>query len=280
MCNYARSNGVYDLATKIGCPTCPCGHGFIDKHLDKLCHKDIDISKLVQHSKIKNPPHSKKDRAKLAHPIVKKMNFIMVEYSTFKSCGPFPGQFVYITLLRHPVDQLISWSTRFEGVKVNRAWHKAVRSFEKGDVDSFRKFFRRRDSRAESHGAFYPHKVHSISNTFGAVSTSTEKDRFEKTIRELLKFNFVWLHENIYDEIDSTAVKYLEWKNGKSYLEKLGKGNGQYVKSQGRQSLSESLVKFLENYLSVDISVYEKMRAFNEEREELRRICKKIREDH
>ena len=111
MCSYARSNGVYDLATKIGCPTCPCGHGNIDKYLDKKCHKHLDPALFTNHSKINNPVHSKKDRADIAHPTAKNVNFVMVEYNTFRKCAPVPGKFVYVTLLRDPVDQLISCNT-------------------------------------------------------------------------------------------------------------------------------------------------------------------------
>ena len=92
VCNYARSNGVYDMATKIGCPTCPCGHGSIDKHLDKICHTDLDPSFLINHPRVKNPAHSKKDRSEIANPNVANMNFIMVEFNTFKKCSPVPGK--------------------------------------------------------------------------------------------------------------------------------------------------------------------------------------------
>ncbi|CAL6331444.1 unnamed protein product [Bathycoccus prasinos] len=230
MCSYARSNGVYDLATKICCPTCPCGHGNIDKYLDKKCHEHLDPALFTNHSKINNPVHSKKDRADIAHPTAKNVNFVMVEYNTFRKCAPVPGKFVYVTLLRDTVDQLISWAVRFEGIKVNKAWQKAIRSYENG---------------IKTHGGYFSHRVHSITNTFGATKTDSDASRYNIAIRNLLKFNFVWLFENFNEEVGSTAEKYLNWKEGKSYIKNLGKGSGQYVQYKGKDSLPKGVVDIL-----------------------------------
>ena len=146
-----------------------------------------------------------------------KMNFIMVEYSTFKKCPPEPGKFVYVTLIRHPIDQLISWEVRFEGTKVNKAWQKVIRSYKNGNKRELQKFLRkRRDAKVEKHGGYLPHRVHSITNTFGATSLNSNEERFEIAMRNLLKFNYIWLYENFRKEVESTAVKYLNWKEGVS----------------------------------------------------------------
>ena len=275
MCSYARSNGVYDLATKIGCPTCPCGHGYIDKYLDKKCHKQLDPALLINHSKINNPVHSKKDRADIAHPTADNVNFIMVEYNTFRKCGPVPGKFVYATLLRHPVDQLISWAVRFEGIKVNRAWQKAIHSYKNGSEKELRMFLRKkRDAEVKEHGGYFPHRVHSITNTFGATESDSDAIRYDIAIRNLLKFNFVWLFENFSEELHLTAEKHLNWKEGKTYIENLGKGGGQYVKYKGKDSLPHGVLEILERHMAADIAVYRRMANFNTERAALRKQCK------
>ena len=273
-CSYARSNGVYDLATKIGCHTCPCGHGSVDRYLDKICHKNLDPALLINHSEIQNPVHSKKDRADIAHPTAKNVNFIMVEYNTFRKCGPVPGKFVYAALIRDPVDQLISWAVRFEGIKVNKAWQKAIRSYENGNEKELIKFLRkRRDAEVKAHGGYFPHRVHSITNTFGASHSDSDARRYNIAIKNLLKFNFVWLFENFSKEVSSTAEKYLNWKEGKSYIEKLGEGSGQYVKYKGKDSLPKGVLEILERHMSADIAVYRRLANFNRERAELRKLC-------
>jgi hypothetical protein len=274
MCSYARSNGVYDLGTKVGCPTCPCGHGSVDRYLDKICHKNLNPALIINHPQIKNPDHSKKDRSEAARPTVTNVNFIMVEYSTFKKCPPEPGKFVYVTLIRHPIDQLISWAVRFEGIKVNKAWQRTIRSYENGNKRELQKFLRkRRDSEVKKHGGYFPHRVHSITNTFGATSLNSDEERIEIAMRNLLKFNFVWLHDNFNEEVESTAAKYLNWKEGRSYIEKLGKGVGQYVKYKGKDTLPKGMLETLERYMAPDIAVYKRMAAFNRERAELRKLC-------
>ena len=273
-CSYARSNGVYDLATKIGCPTCPCGHGFVDRYLDKKCHSYVHPELLVNHAEIKNPPHSKKDRADIAHPTTKNVNFIMVEYNTFRKCGPVPGKFVYATLIRDPIAQFISWAVRFEGTRVNGAWQKAIRRFKNGSEKELERFLRKkRDANVESHGGYFPHRVHSITNTFGANLLDSDVDRYNIAIRNLLKFNFVWLFENFSEEVGTTAEKYLNWKEGKSYIEKLGKGSGQYVKYKSKDSLPNGMLEILERHMWADIAVYKRMATFNSERAELRKVC-------
>jgi len=88
-----------------------------------------------------------------------------------------------------------------------------------------------------------------------------------------LKFNFVWLFENFNEEVGSTAEKYLNWKEGKSYIKNLGKGSGQYVQYKGKDSLPKGVVDILERHMSADIAVYKRVANFNNERSELRKLC-------
>ena len=185
-----------------------------------------------------------------------------------------PGKFVYATLIRDPVAQFISWAVRFEGTRVNGAWQKAIQSFKNGSEKELERFLRkRRDVNVKSHGGYFPHRVHSITNTFGASLLDSDVDRYNIAIRNLLKFNFVWLFENFREELGTTAEKYLNWKEGKSYVEKLGKGSGQYVKYKGKDSLPNGILEILERHMSADIAVYKRMATFNSERAELRKLC-------
>ena len=138
------------------------------------------------------------------------MNFIMVEYNTFRKCGPVPGKFVYATLMQDPIDQFISWTVRFEGVKVNNAWQNAIRSYENGNEKELRKFLRKkRDAEVKAHGGYFPHRFHSITNTFGAILKDSDATRYNIAIRNLIKFNFVWLFENFSEELRLTPEKHL-----------------------------------------------------------------------
>lgn len=176
---------------------------------------------------------------------------------------------------RNPIDQFISWAVRFEGIKVNKAWQRAIRSFKNGSKKELKKILtKKRDSQVQSHGGYFPHRVHSITNTFGATFSHSDEDRYNIAIRNLLKFNFVWLFESFSKEVDSTAAKHLNWTKGKSYVENLGVGSGQYIKYKGKDSLPNGVLEILESYMSADIAVYRKMANFNSERAELRKLCK------
>ena len=66
----------------------------------------------------------------------------------------------------------------------------------------------------------------------------------------------------------------MNWKEGKTYIENLGKGGGQYVKYKGKDSLPHGVLEILERHMAADIAVYRRMANFNTERAALRKQCK------
>jgi len=282
MCSYVRSNGVLDLATQIGCGQCPCGHGTVDKKLARSCHQDIKLKNLVGMPKMRNLAHSK-DAARAATPTVSKMNLVMVEYSHFHTCPPITGKFVYFTLLRHPVDQFLSWANRFEGAKTNNHWPHALTAYKRGNRRAIPAYLYSKAKEDDLHGGYNMHKAAAITNTFATVSRiKAGLTQDAAAIENLLKFNFVWTYEGIYDQLNATVGKTFGWDQGAQLLEKLsvGTAHGTYSSYKGRSGLPPNLIAMLEKAFAADIKVYEAMQVFNEQRRALQQACKSGRWDY
>lgn len=250
-CDYARANGVLDAGTAVGCPSCPCGHGFLDKlfrgrllNNHKLQHA---ILKFKSNNKGQLLPHSKKDASVRARPMVKDVNLIELEYWTHLGSPVQMGEFVYITLLRDPVQQFLSWVNRFEGVNINWTSSKSMLKLSK---------VLRTSSPKSRSGGFSPHSRLPITRTFSTTSPAT----FSDALQSLLKYNFVFTFDNLLK--DSKLVKEaLGWVYGRDLLTSIGKVTNTYRKYN--QNLHPAVRNILSKYLESDILLYNTFQGFN-----------------
>ena len=158
---------------------------------------------------------------------------------------------------------------------MNNAWKETQVKYKKGYQSALIKFIKKtKDTSVVNHGGYFPHRVHSITNTFGTAPMHSDQVRIQSSLANLMKFNFVFVYDRFYEELNVTFRKYFNWTNGYEYLEKLGRSSGQYPKYLHQSNLPKDLIKTLEKVMASDIAVYEKMRDFNKEREKLREICR------
>eukprot|EP00959_Pyramimonas_sp_CCMP1952_P242932 5077852-Pyramimonas_sp.AAC.1 len=110
MCSYARANNLWDWGSSVGCAECPCGYGPDDKILQRLSPAQAKLFLATHKGHSNKLQISRKDKAAPAQSgSTKHVNFIEVEYHSFSHHPPAVSEFVYVTLLRDPVERTLSW---------------------------------------------------------------------------------------------------------------------------------------------------------------------------
>mmetsp|Transcript_28700 Transcript_28700/g.39655 ORF Transcript_28700/g.39655 Transcript_28700/m.39655 type:complete len:330 (+) Transcript_28700:171-1160(+) len=265
-CSYARENGVYDYATKIGCGSCPCGYGVADKKFQ--FQKPSIISGMLNASKAKSSElnilsspkqlsFSKKDSPEVFLSIVNNsVNFVEVEYHTFESYQPDPRYFVYITVLRNPIHRTLSWISRFQ----KRAWAQVLSLKGRPRILAAKTLLKDPNlnkknmiSKSIRVGGFIKHARNAYVQTFS--SRSRGPPSILNALEGLSEFKHVMIFEKLFAYKDVLA-RSLCWNKGEHLLSKFGNGTNMYAQYTHFDSLPMELKKLFEHVLAPDLAIY------------------------
>lgn len=260
-CTYARANGVIDWAVKAGCPECPCGFGDDDKAFARM--PAIRILETLQHDpRVRSVGRSKKDTAKsYADNTSEKTNLIELEYHTFAEYPPVAGAFVYITLLREPVERTISWISRFQ----RHEWNKAIASKRLQNIRRVLATFPTTRT-----GAFLPHSRNAYVNTFSTLSRG--QPSVTNAYENLKSFNFVFRFDNIGEQLP-LLERALGWHAGVRNLHHLHQTTNTYTSYKHVDELPISVIRILKQVLAPDIRLYKMIENYAAIRRNDRLVC-------